>query len=100
LPRFFSLRDALVRLEVSLQLHNRLTAADCGVGAWPAPATDARDGFRWRLAKIFVPVVTSVMLVWAASSVPFVSKMAICESIATTSWVLMSGVNEITIWSF
>jgi hypothetical protein len=71
-PRFFSLCDALVRLEVSLHLHNRLTAAACGVGAWPEPTEDSRDGFRWRMTKILVPIFASVLLVWAAISVPLV----------------------------
>jgi hypothetical protein len=72
--KFFSVADALVRLDAVLHLHNRLTAAAAKIGEWPAPADTAHDGFRWNWLAIFTPLAGSALLVAAAASVPLGSK--------------------------
>ncbi len=67
--RFFSVADGMVRLDVHLGLHNRLTAAAAGVGVFPPP-TSARDGLAWRWEKIAAPVAASALLVCSAAVVP------------------------------
>jgi len=67
--RFFTTTDGLVRLDVSLGLHNRLTAAAAGVGEYPAPRP-TNDGFSWRWEKIAAPVAASALLVFGAAVVP------------------------------
>ena len=47
---FFTVADALVRLEWHLGLHNRLSAAAAGVGTFPPPQT-APDGYAFRWQK-------------------------------------------------
>jgi len=68
--RFLSATDGLVRLEAVLHLHNRLTAAATGIGAWPAPMSAAPDGYQWRWrAVLWSPVLATALLV-AAMRVP------------------------------
>ena len=67
--KFCSRRDALVRLDATLKLHNRLTSATDGVGDWPQEASAATpDGLRWRWQRIVVPPLASLaVLVFAAN---------------------------------
>ncbi len=67
--RFFTVEDALVRLEWVLGLNNRLSAAAAGVGTYPE-AQSASDGFAFRWRKIALYGVGSMSLVWAAAWVP------------------------------
>ena len=66
---FFTVNDALVRLEWHLGLHNRLSAAAAGVGEFPA-AQDAPDGYAFRWRKVALPLAGSVALVCAAAGIP------------------------------
>ena len=65
---FFTAADALVRLEAHLGLHNRLSAAAAGVGAFPPPQR-APDGYAFRWQKILPPLAGAAGLVLAAASV-------------------------------
>lgn len=67
---FSTWRDALVRLEGVHQLHNRLTSAAAGVGAWPPPLERAGDGLRWRWSTILLPVAGAAALLLFAAFVP------------------------------
>lgn len=71
--KFFNLRDAYVRLDGALRLHNRLTSAADGVGDWPPPysaAAAAADGLRWRWPRIFTPLLASLAALLFAAMVP------------------------------
>ncbi len=67
--RFFTVGDAMVRLEWALGLHNRLSAAAVGVGTYPE-AQPAPDGFAFRWRKMALCLVGALSLVWAAAWVP------------------------------
>lgn len=67
--RFFTSRDAMVRLDVEMGLHSRLTAASSGVGDFPA-VVPAADGWRWRWARVLVPVAGCALFVLAAAFIP------------------------------
>lgn len=68
--RRFSARDALVRLDVVLRLHNQLTAAAAGVGRWPEPRAAVDDGLRWRWSRVLLPWGLSGALLAAAMWIP------------------------------
>lgn len=57
---FISTAQAFVRLESELRLHNALTVASLGRGAWPALAPQADDGWRWRWPSVGGPLVAFV----------------------------------------
>jgi hypothetical protein len=61
-PRFFSERDARVRLEVALRLNARLSAAAAGVGPWP-PAAPGGPGWRWDWARVAGPTALAASAV-------------------------------------
>ena len=66
---FFSVREGLTRLDLSLGLHNRLTAAAAGVGDYPEPRP-VQDGLSWRWSKIATPFAVCALLVLSAAFVP------------------------------
>ena len=66
---FFTVGDAMVRLETHLGLHNRLSAAIAGVGTFPPPQL-APDGYSFRWQKIAPPLAGSLALVLIAAVVP------------------------------
>jgi len=69
--RFIHHRDALVRLDDQLHLHNALTTADQGIGAWPPPPAAAVNcGLDWRWPRVVAPFAVSAMLILAAFLVP------------------------------
>lgn len=55
--RFIGVEEGLARLDDRLHLHNRLTSAYRGVGAWADyPLSDARSaGFRWNWLRSWLP---------------------------------------------
>jgi hypothetical protein len=68
--KFCSVRDALVRLDASLRLNNRLTSALDGVGDWPPELPEnTPDGLRWRWQRILVPPLASVAILFFAANV-------------------------------
>jgi len=67
---FLDLRSAFVRLDATLKLHNRLTAAADGVGDWPPEALAARDGLRWRWPRVLTPLLASAGALLFAAMVP------------------------------
>lgn len=62
----YKLEQALVRLENSLGLHAKLSAAASGICAWPEPV-DARKAFpRWNPSKLLLePALTLVLVTFA-----------------------------------
>lgn len=69
--RFIHQRDALARLDDQLHLHNALTTANQGVGAWPQPPAAAINcGLEWRWPRVVAPFAISAILVLAAFLVP------------------------------
>ena len=66
---FFTVADARVRLESHLGLHNRLSAAAAGVGAFPPPQA-APDGYGFRWQTILPPLAGALVLVLGAGWVP------------------------------
>ncbi|HEY5894012.1 MAG TPA: hypothetical protein VIT91_12345 [Chthoniobacterales bacterium] len=68
--QFFSRRDAMIRLEAALSLHNGLSAALAGVADWPAPQEKTGDRLRWRWDRIFLPILGGSLVVLAAASIP------------------------------
>jgi signal transduction histidine kinase len=91
--RFLSSRDGLVRLELTLGLHNRLSSAHAGIGTYPAPQP-VQDGLSWRWQKIAVPLAVCALSVLGAALVPLAQQtqaaVAIEQPLAWTqveSWV-------------
>ncbi len=67
---FFKVSDGLVRLEATLRLNNRLTAAAAGVGAWPPPSPVAGGRWRWRVGRVLVQLAGAATLVCLATAIP------------------------------
>lgn len=67
--RFFTRAEVLVQLDTVMQLHNRLSSAFAGVGAWP-PAAAVHDGLRWRWEPIICPVLLSAAVLAIAFWIP------------------------------
>ncbi len=73
--RFIEQKDGLVRLEEGLSLRNALTAADHGVGQWPAPPRDESSamkwaGFQWRWPVVITPFAIATLSIAAALLIP------------------------------
>jgi hypothetical protein len=69
--RFEDIPGALVRLEDALSLHNRLTAAREGVGAWPPiPDGGLPAILRWRAGRAGGLLLSSAALLALAALVP------------------------------
>lgn len=68
--RGFKIDDGLVRLDVVHRLHNALSAAQAGVGAWPKPLDAAGDGLRWRLPRPAGQILSGVALLALALALP------------------------------
>lgn len=69
--KFYTQREALVRLDASLRLNNRLTSAADGVGEWPQESENPTpDGLHWRWQRIFVPTLASLAVLLFAANVP------------------------------
>jgi hypothetical protein len=64
--RFFTTNDALTRLDEVGRLHNRLTAAQAGVGDWPAPR-ELKDGAHWNLSRLLGPIALSIFVLTGAA---------------------------------
>jgi hypothetical protein len=91
--RFFSLQDALVRLEWQLGLRNRLSAALAGVGNFPPPRP-VDDGYSVQWLKIVIPLSAGGALVAIAATVPITRREAAFTPVAqpiawvqTQSWI-------------
>lgn len=69
--RFVTPAVALVTLESRLHLHNALSAATAGRGAWPPPpAGPLDDGFRWSWRWIGGPTLATLALIAAGFLLP------------------------------
>ncbi|HWB59463.1 MAG TPA: hypothetical protein VG733_08225 [Chthoniobacteraceae bacterium] len=68
--KFCTGREALVRLDATLRLNNRLTAASDGVGEWPDEQSETPDGLRWRWQRILLPPLASAAALLFAAYVP------------------------------
>lgn len=73
--RFFTVAESVVRLEWRLRLHNRLSAALAGVGAFPE-VQPASDGFTLNWPRIALPLAAAGALVAAAAMVPLAQRPA------------------------
>ncbi|MEO7934003.1 MAG: hypothetical protein ABIT76_12680 [Chthoniobacterales bacterium] len=68
--KFWSAVDGMVRLEISMRLHNGLTAARAGISAWPQPRENLTDALDWRWRKVTWPILAGIALWLAANLVP------------------------------
>jgi hypothetical protein len=59
-----------VHLDYRLRLHNRLTSAYSGVGAWPPRPATVHDGIQWRWARLLIPVAFGVIFLLTAMQIP------------------------------
>ena len=71
---FFSIEQALVRIESRMKMNCSLSAAAAGVGPWPdrqrVAGHGADDGVVWRLERLALPVVAFGALIVAGWLVP------------------------------
>ena len=67
--RFVGTKEALAQLDAVGGLHNRLTAAQSGIGDWPAPQP-LRDATRWRWERLLVPPALAAILLAGAAWLP------------------------------
>jgi hypothetical protein len=85
--RFFSLQDALVRLDWQLGLRNRLSAALAGIGDFPPPQP-VDDGYSVQWLKIAVPVSAAGALVAIAATLPITRRdVAFTPAAQPIAWV-------------
>ncbi|MEX2580681.1 MAG: hypothetical protein WD342_16610 [Verrucomicrobiales bacterium] len=70
--RFVAVEDGLTRLDESLHLRNRLSAAAAGVGSWPEyeRPTFEQLGLQWRWTRTVLPLAVALSVVIAASLMP------------------------------
>lgn len=67
---FCDWHQGMRRLETVLNLHNRLSAAQEGVGQWPAPAAEVDGGYTPNWKQILIPVLAGVAFLAASRLVP------------------------------
>ncbi len=69
---FMTTAGGFVHLDYRLRLNNRLTAAHHGIGSWPPlPAQgNVRDGLRWSVPRLILPVGASALLFAASLLIP------------------------------
>ena len=68
--KFFSLDDALVRLELHYSLDSRLTAAEHGKTLWPRLADSDEAAVSYRSVRIAAPAIMSVLVLILAAKIP------------------------------
>lgn len=74
--KFINVGQALIRLESQLKLHNALTVALAGRGAWPEVPQTAEDGWQWRWSWIGAPWLTSLACITLALWIPISTEIA------------------------
>jgi hypothetical protein len=67
---FISTNAALVRLESQLHLHNALTVAQLGRGAWPEIPSTVADGLEWRWSRVSGPSAACAVCLITALYLP------------------------------
>ena len=67
--RVYRVTDALVRLDEVHGLHDGLTAAEAGIGAWPERKAGAGDAVRWNWVRVGEPVFIGGIILAAAGLV-------------------------------
>lgn len=83
-------RQAMVRLESELRLHNALTAAEAGAGEWPAAPPRIADGWRWRWQWIAGPYAAAALCVALAWWIPISQEaQAALAPVEPQSWQQM-----------
>ena len=85
--RFVDARKGLVRLDEKLRLNNRLVSAAAKVGPWPELPPDplGAAGFRWNLQRAWLPCLSALLLVVAASWVPIPERSAATAQVVEPS---------------
>lgn len=77
--RFESKSTALVRIESTMRLHTRLTAASAGIGNWPEPRERVRAGLHWQWQRPLSLLIIGVALVLLAANLP-IEKPAVAQT--------------------
>jgi hypothetical protein len=67
---FIRPEQAMVRLESQLRLHNALSMAHAGHGAWPEMPTTQADGWRWHWSQVSIPWVICACIIGLALWLP------------------------------
>jgi hypothetical protein len=67
---FCDWRQALVRLETVLGLHNQLSSAQEGMARWPTPPETIEDGYRLNSRQVMLPLLAGGLFFAAAHLVP------------------------------
>jgi hypothetical protein len=85
--RFVDAGKGLVRLDEKLRLNNRLVSAAAKVGPWPELPPDplGAAGFRWNLQRAWLPCLSALLLVAAASWVPIPERSAATAQVVEPS---------------
>jgi len=69
--RRFEKPDAsMVRIEATMHLRNRLSAALAGVAPWPDTPDSIDDGLRWRWSRLVIPPIASLACLAAGLLIP------------------------------
>jgi hypothetical protein len=74
--RFETPDQALVRMEATMHLRNRLSAAMAGVAPWPEPGSRADAGLRWHWPRLLVPPLGALTLLCGGLFLPVSAKSA------------------------
>jgi hypothetical protein len=68
--RFETPAEAMVRIEASMRLRNRLSAAQAGVAPWPDAPESVDAGLRWRWSRLVAPPLAALACLAAGLFVP------------------------------
>ncbi len=84
--RFETKNDALVRLDSAMGLHSSLSAAEAGHSGWPIVPNTIQAGIRWNYRRLFLPIIGSVSLIFAAFVVHVEAAIPPVAATAPRSW--------------
>jgi len=77
---FVSLESALARIDDTQKLHNALTTAHAGIGAWPAPSREQSPTVEWRGGRLssilLAPLAIFLLAAWLPIDTPSVDPQA------------------------
>lgn len=84
--RFESTASALVRIEATMQLRNRLSAAQAGVTSWPDPPPRIDDGLRWRWSRVAAAPLAALACLAAGLLLPVSARPEPAPPPAPLAW--------------
>ena len=86
---FENTKQSLVRIEATMSLNNKLSAANEGITGWPdypeKPAI-VYDGTRWHWKKLIFPIITAISILTCALVIPIQAKSNKTSQAQPNAW--------------